>query len=336
MTDQTLGFPSRKGRLARLRAFAAALLDRTELRPRSAWAISGLIIAVLGRYFWIDEGFLANILFTAAVTLHYRLRGASSRPRVLSTCDRIDCFGHRGRRLVQAGGHEQVSTPTTSSSIWLLVDGYLPLERHRPLFSHLPRCVMSRLGGAPRLPPDSTPFHVPSALAFLAFVGLSWYGAYAKGERRHMQFYYENLYVSSFYASWGETLETLWRGAIMEAAPRAAAGGPGFLIPTSCVPAAKPPHIILIHRSRWCSPHCFRRSGTIARSTLLPSYERPPLPLRVETTAAPRGYGISILAGFDAFLRRHAQFVQDVHADKLKIRCRRRGALRLRNVCSTR
>ena len=36
-----------------------------------------------------------------------------------------------------------------------------------------------------------------------------------------MQFYYENLYVSSFYASWGETLEALWRGALLEAAPRA-------------------------------------------------------------------------------------------------------------------
>ena len=55
---------------------------------------------------------------------------------------------------------------------------------------------------------------------------LAWYGADAKGERRHMQFYYENLYVSSFYASWGETLEALWRGALLEAAPRAAAADP--------------------------------------------------------------------------------------------------------------
>ena len=52
---------------------------------------------------------------------------------------------------------------------------------------------------------------------------LAWYGAQTKGERRHMQFYYANLYVSSFYASWGETLETLWRGALLEAAPAAAA-----------------------------------------------------------------------------------------------------------------
>ena len=56
-----------------------------------------------------------------------------------------------------------------------------------------------------------------------------------------MQFYYENLYVSSFYASWGETLETLWRGALLEAAPRAAAANAAFSIPASCDATAKPP-----------------------------------------------------------------------------------------------
>ena len=81
---------------------------------------------------------------------------------------------------------------------------------------------------------------MPTARAFRAAgrrwrlplcVALAWYGADAKGERRHMQFYFENLYVSSFYASWGETLETLWRGALLEAAPRAAAAGPRFQHP---------------------------------------------------------------------------------------------------------
>ena len=61
-----------------------------------------------------------------------------------------------------------------------------------------------------------------AVLLLVAFVSLAWYGAYSKGERRHMQFYYSNLYVSSFYASWGETMEALWRGALLEAAPRAA------------------------------------------------------------------------------------------------------------------
>ena len=67
MTDQTIGLRTIKGRSARLRAFAADLLGRIELRPRSAWTIAALIIAALGRHFWIDEGYLPNILFTAAV-----------------------------------------------------------------------------------------------------------------------------------------------------------------------------------------------------------------------------------------------------------------------------
>src|SRR4029450_8511097 len=96
-----------------------------------------------------------------------------------------------------------------------------------------------------------------SALAGILFVALAWYGAETKGERRHMQFYYQNLYVSSFYASWGETLETLWRGALLEAAPRAAAQGPAFSIPTSCDLRSKPPHIILIHEESVVQPSLF-------------------------------------------------------------------------------
>src|SRR3990170_1400677 len=69
IAGQTLGLPTIKGRSARLRAFAADLLARFELRPRSAWIIAALIGAALGRHFWIDEGYLPNILFTAAVTL---------------------------------------------------------------------------------------------------------------------------------------------------------------------------------------------------------------------------------------------------------------------------
>ena len=81
--------------------------------------------------------------------------------------------------------------------------------------------------------------------------------AEAKGERRHMQFYYENLYVSSFYASWGETIEALWRGALLEAAPRAAAARRLSRIPRSCDAATKPPHIILIHQESVVQPSLF-------------------------------------------------------------------------------
>ena len=106
-----------------------------------------------------------------------------------------------------------------------------------------------------------------------------------------MQFYYENLYVSSFYASWGETLETLWRGALLEAAPQAAAATPAFAIPTSCDTTAKPPHIILIHQELVVQPSLFPHAA-------LRPLRRSVLPLRRRSactscgsrpTAAPPG-----------------------------------------------
>jgi len=96
-----------------------------------------------------------------------------------------------------------------------------------------------------------------AAASLAVSIALAFYGAAWKGERRHMQFHFENLYVSSFYASWGETLETLWRGALLEAAPRAVASAGPFTVPTTCRPEARPPHIILIHQESVVQPSLF-------------------------------------------------------------------------------
>ena len=99
-----------------------------------------------------------------------------------------------------------------------------------------------------------------STAAFGLSVLLVWHGATLKGERRHMQFYFENLYVSSFYASWGETVEALWRGALLEADPHSGVA-PLFTIPERCDPAAKPPHIVLIHQELVVQPSLFPTLG---------------------------------------------------------------------------
>src|SRR5262249_1016546 len=65
---------------------------------------------------------------------------------------------------------------------------------------------------------DGVRIHRARALAAAAaFAGLAVAGVVAKGERRHTELYFENLYVSFFYASWSETLEALWRGRLIEA-----------------------------------------------------------------------------------------------------------------------
>jgi hypothetical protein len=160
-----------------------------------------------------------------------------------------------------------------------------------------------------------------SALALALSAGLAWYGAQAKGERRHLQFYYENLYVSSFYASWGETLEALWRGAILEAAPRAAAAGPGFLLPASCAPAARPPHIILIHQESVVQPSLFPAlSYDRAVEPFFRSYDDRLYPLRVETYGGASWLTeFSLLAGVSTHsFGGMRQFVQTFTQNKLK------------------
>ena len=151
---------------------------------------------------------------------------------------------------------------------------------------------------------------------------LAWYGAHAKGERRHMQFYYENLYVSSFYASWGETLEALWRGALLEAAPRAAFAGSAFTIPTSCnVGRQAAAHHPDPSRNRWCSRRCSRRCATTIPSTRSSApTTTSSIKLRVETYGGASWLTeFSLLAGVSTHsFGGMRQFVQTFTQNKLK------------------
>src|SRR6516162_1962179 len=76
-----------------------------------------------------------------------------------------------------------------------------------------------------------------------------------KAERRHDQYYWDDSHISSFYSSWAETAEILWRGQLIEAAN--SAPGPHFAVPTECTTASKPPHIILIHEESVVPPGYF-------------------------------------------------------------------------------
>ncbi len=160
-----------------------------------------------------------------------------------------------------------------------------------------------------------------SAIAGVLFIAVAWYGAEAKGERRHMQFYYQNLYVSSFYASWAETLETLWRGALLEAAPKATAATPAFSIPTECDTNTKPPHIILIHQESVVQPSLFKQlSYDHAVDQLFLSADSNLHQMRVETYGGASWLTeFSLLAGVSTHsFGGMRQFVQTFTQNKLK------------------
>jgi phosphoglycerol transferase MdoB-like AlkP superfamily enzyme len=262
MTDQTAGLPSRTPRLARLRSFAAGLLRRIELRPVAAWAIAALIAAGLMRHFWLDEGTFPNILFAAGVTLSLIALVVLLTRRVLfatalmaSLIAVLVAAASIKRALMNMVLHAYDIFFYLSS--WATVS-YLWSDHRRYLLALAGALLAATFVAWLAYRADTT--RIPrrwAALAMLLTASLAWYGANAKGERRHMQFYYENLYVSSFYASWGETLEALWRGALLEAAPRPAFAGSAFTIPTSCAVGAKPPHIIMIHQESVVQPSLF-------------------------------------------------------------------------------
>ena len=262
MTDRTLGLPTGTPRLARLRSAAAQLLRRIEMRPVTAWALAVFLTSGLMRHFWLDEGTFPNILFTAGVTLALMALAVLLTRRILfatvlttSLIAVIVAAASAKRAVMNMVVHAYdiffyLSSWSTMSYLWS--------DQRRYLVGLVGALVAAGVAAWLAYRADST--RVPrrwSALAMLLSVCLGWYGASTKGERRHMQFYFENLYVSSFYASWGETIEALWRGALLEAAPRAAVAGPGFTIPTSCNPGARPPHIILIHEESVVQPSLF-------------------------------------------------------------------------------
>jgi phosphoglycerol transferase MdoB-like AlkP superfamily enzyme len=67
----------------------------------------------------------------------------------------------------------------------------------------------------------------------------------------------DDSFISAFYLSWHETVGTLMRGQLMEAAASTAL--PDFAGESRCKPSTKPPHIVLIHQESLVPPSLFPR-----------------------------------------------------------------------------
>ena len=261
MSDQTVGLPARKSRWSRTCALARRWLVDLELRPASAWVVVAVLSGMLARYFWLDEGSPANVLFTAAVTWTLIAGVVLLSRRVLFATVLVTALivvlvavATVKRSIMNMVVHAYdlffyLSSWSTISFLW---------SDHRRYVIALIAAMLA-LVGVSWLAYRADPSRVPrrwAAATVLLFAALAALGAYSKGERRHMQFYYSGLYLSSFYASWGETVEALFRGTLLEAAVDPT--GPAFVIPRTCPGRAKPPHIILVHQESVVQPSLFR------------------------------------------------------------------------------
>jgi general stress protein CsbA len=159
----------------------------------------------------------------------------------------------------------------------------------------------------------------PACIAAVMFLVLATLGSMAKGERRHTEFDFENVYVSFFLASWYETIEALWRGALIEGAPNSP-GAARQNNATVCEPRPKPPHIILIHQESVVPPSHFPTLNyDRALDPFFHSYDGQLRKLRVETFGGASWLTeFSVLTGLSTYsFGGMRQFVQQFMAGKV-------------------
>src|SRR5262245_55308957 len=263
MSDHSVGLPGAPATGVSSRAVATHWLPQ-RLEGRAAWATAAAFWTGMGAYFWQDEG-EGYFLYTAAVTAALIAFGTLLSRRALFATVLVTCVVamtvaaasiKRATMNMVVHAYDLFFYLGSSSTV-----SYLWSDQRRYVAGAIAAVAMMAVVVSLAYRIDGTRISRGwSTAVFGLSVILVWHGVTLKGERRHMQFYFENLYVSSFYASWGETVEALWRGALLEADPHSGVAPP-LTIPERCDPAAKPPHIVLIHQESVVQPSLFPTLG---------------------------------------------------------------------------
>ena len=318
MSDQSLG------RADRLDVPAA---------PRQPWRLAPghvhLIVAIAAilivRRLWVGEGFWSTMAFTGGVCVTIGAVIAVATRRLLVSVAAVAAIvalvsvaAHVKRQAINLVLHayDLVFYLPQGATLQFLWQSYRVYVAGAVLALAL---TASMLVLAYRIDPVRIG-RPRAALTAVGFALLSWVSTYAVGERRHTQMEWEGLYLTSFFQSWSETLETLWRGQLMEAAA-AASKEPPFRRPANCAPAVKPPHIILVHHESIVQPSLFPQLA----------YDRSVDPffrsddgrvhqLRVETYGgASTMTEFSVLTGLSTYsFGGMRQFVQSIMEDKIR------------------
>jgi len=253
--------------------------------------LAGSSAFAIGLYFWLAEGGLFDTVFAVAVTLAVGATIVFIGRRVfvavvivLAMVGIIRTVSHAKQQATEVLLHAY-DLVTFLSSWTVMADAWLG---HRSLMLGLAIVAFATtVGGWIAVCCEATRVPRPYAAGALAvLVGIAWTADVARGHRRHTEFYFENSYVTFFYSSWSETLQTLWRGRLIEAAgPRLVEPQHGrFEVPENCAPTTRPPHIILIHQESVAPPALFQKlSYDRGLDTFFHSFNGRLNKLRVET-----------------------------------------------------
>jgi phosphoglycerol transferase MdoB-like AlkP superfamily enzyme len=224
------------------------------------WAITGVIASGLVYYHWQYEGWFETIVFAGSVTaaLFFGLLFASRRVLfsivlvallVTTIVIAADVKRHYIEMVLHA--YDLVFYLTSWSTLV-----FLWADHKLMLLALLGMAALAAGSGLFLWQLDGTHISrwISGGLFILCIVIATW-ACHAKGARRNTLFFWANQYLASFYSSWSETLATLWRGQLLDAAKSQPL--PPFAVPAKCDLVEKPPHIILIHQESAVPPSYF-------------------------------------------------------------------------------
>ena len=294
------------------------------LGPRTAALVSLAVILALQWHIMWQEGWWPSILFVNSVTLMLVAWVALFTRRLLFSTTVV---GSIVTVVVVAADAKRLAMDMVLHAYdlffylgsWSTLS-YLWSDHRIYIIELMVALGLTVLAGWVTWRMDPTRVHrAYSALAILLFAVLGNVGANMKGERRNTQFYWEDMYLASFYASWAETAETLWRGTLIEAAD--VQNKPPFHVPTSCDIASKPPHIVLVHEESIVPPAYFPQLAYDRKvDDFFRSYDGKVHKMRVETYGGASWLTeFSILAGVSTHsFGGMRQFVQSLMAGKVR------------------
>jgi phosphoglycerol transferase MdoB-like AlkP superfamily enzyme len=224
-----------------------------------AWLVA-IVAASLSYYHYYHEGWRETIIFAGAITtglialLTLMTRRVLFSIVVVAALITIVVIASGVKRQyidMVLHAYDVVFYMTSLSTL-----SFLWVDHKIQLLGGLAAVAFSVLIGRLVFTHDSSRVARPaSAVVALVCGATALWASDAKGGRDHTLFYWDSLYLSSFYASWSETMETLWRGQLIEAAKTQPE--PLFKIPADCTPGERPPHIILIHQESVVPPSHF-------------------------------------------------------------------------------
>lgn len=237
-----------------------SLADRA-IRPETSYALSGALILALTAWLAWTEGPPATVLlailvcgaigaFVALLTRRLLLAVVITVAQV-AVVTTISALKHKYMNMV-LHAYDITYYLMSSTNVGFLIANYA-----RPVLAALLALTVAALVATIAWRVDPVRVRRPvAALLVLVFAAGASVAGFSVDERRHSLFQYHGMYVSSFYRSWAETIETLMRGQLMEAASEASRL-PSLAPVVSCTPAHEPPHIILIHHESAVQPSLF-------------------------------------------------------------------------------